>query len=590
MSAQARLSALRPDARILVLDDAPVNVRLLEEILRRGGYTDVRGLTDSSIFEAELASFGPDIILLDLHMPDPNGLAILARLAEIAGDAFLPVLVLTGDATSDARDRALGAGAHDFLTKPFDATEVLLRVRNLLETRFLYLRLEERAVRLVGDKERSEAARAGIVGALNRVASNQELDQLATSVCRELLARTPFTAAGVLSLPGAGLATMLAAEGNLVGDDLRTGPVPAKLARHLAARAAAGPWFEAMADGAADEEYAARVARTGVRTILYVPLVDDDRPVGILAAGIDREPAELAGSADGGIADLFTILGEHGAIARALLVPELVARHREAALRAELDAVIRDRSFSPVFQPVLDLDTGEILGAEALTRFTDRTRPDVRFEGAAEVGVGLRLETVTLEAAVAASALLPAGIWLSVNVSPALVLSGDTLGKILAGVGRSVVLEITEHVPVADYPLLRGAIDRLGPQVRLAIDDAGAGFASFRHILELRPDFVKLDMGLVRGIDADPARQALVAGMRFFATKTRCTLVAEGIETLAESAMLRSLAVRIGQGYLLGRPVALPWEPSGGASSGEAADGPRRTTRSRGEVPLEASS
>jgi EAL domain-containing protein (putative c-di-GMP-specific phosphodiesterase class I) len=320
-----------------------------------------------------------------------------------------------------------------------------------------------------------------------------------------------------------------------------------------------------------------------------VPLVDEERPVGLLAAGVEADVAEVGAAADGKMPELLAVLTEHGAVARALLVPELVARQREAALRAEIDAVIRDRSFSPVFQPVLDLDTGETLGAEALTRFTDGTRPDVRFEGAAEVGVGLRLETVTLEAAVAASALLPAGIWLSVNVSPALVLSGDTLGKILAGVGRPVVLEITEHVPVADYPLLRGAIDRLGPQVRLAIDDAGAGFASFRHILELRPDFVKLDMGLVRGIDADPARQALVAGMRFFATKTRCTLLAEGIETLAESAILRSLAVRIGQGYLLGRPVPVPWEPSGGPSAGQAAGGPRRSTRSRGEVPLEAS-
>jgi EAL domain-containing protein (putative c-di-GMP-specific phosphodiesterase class I) len=377
---------------------------------------------------------------------------------------------------------------------------------------------------------------------------------------------------------------MLAAEGNLVGDDLRTGPVPAQLARHLTARAAEGPWFEAMANGAADEEYAARVARTGVRTILYAPLVDDGRPVGILAAGIDREPAELSGAADGGIADLFTILGEHGAIARALLVPELVARQREAALRAEIDVVIRDAAFGPVFQPVVDMETGEVLGAEALTRFTDGTRPDLRFEGAAEVGIGTRLEAATLAAAVAASSLLPEGIFLSVNVSPSLVLSGDTLAGALAGVGRPVVLEITEHVPVADYAALRGAISALGPNVRVAIDDAGAGFASFRHILELQPAFVKLDLGLVRGIDADPARQALVAGMRYFATKTRCTLLAEGIETEAEAAMLRSLAVRIGQGFLLGRPAAVPW-----AESDNAASGTRRTTRSRGEVPLETS-
>ena len=582
MSAPAQLPALRTDARILVLDDVSMNVRLLEQILGRGGYTEVRGLTDSSAFEAELASFDPDIVLLDLHMPDPDGLAILTRLAEVGGDAFLPVLVLTGDATADARDRALGAGAHDFLTKPFDATEVLLRVRNLLETRFLYRRLEERAVQLAGAKDRSDAARAGIVGALNRVSSNQDIGALAKSVCGEVVG-SGFVVAAVLSLPGGGLATVLAVEGERVGDDLRTGPVPARLAQHLARRSENGPWVEAMADGDPNEPYAARVASTGARTILYMPLLDEDRPVGLLAAGIDREPADLERAADG-IAEHLAVLAEHGAVARALLVPELVAKQREAALRAELDVVIRDVAFGPVFQPVIDMETGEVLGAEALTRFTDGARPDLRFTEAADVGLGTRLEAVTLAAAVAASSQLPEGIFLSLNVSPSLVLTGDTLAGVLASVGRPVVLEITEHVPVADYGALRDAISALGPNVRVAIDDAGAGFASFRHILELQPHFVKLDIGLVRGIDADPARQALVAGMRYFATKTRCTLLAEGIETDAEAVMLRSLAVRIGQGFLLGRPTAVPW-----ASDGEAPKASSRLTRSRGEVPLEAS-
>jgi EAL domain-containing protein (putative c-di-GMP-specific phosphodiesterase class I)/DNA-binding NarL/FixJ family response regulator len=585
MSAPASIRALRTDARILVLDDAQMNVRLLEGILRHGGYADIRGIADSSTFEAELVAFKPDIILLDLHMPAPDGLTILGRLAEIGGDAFLPVLVLTGDATADARDRALGAGAHDFLTKPFDATEVLLRVRNLLETRFLYRRLEERAVRLVGDKERSEAARAGIVGALNRISTSHSLDELAVSVCREVLAGSPFVAAGVLSFPADGVANVLAVEGELVTDDIRTGPVPAEHARYLAERATHGPWVQALTENMTSPDHTARIAKTGARTLLYVPLVDDGRPVGLLGAGLDRDIADLSDLDEGGIPELLRMLGEHAAVARALLVPELVARQREAAVRAELDVVIRDSAFGPVFQPVVDLDTGEVLGAEALTRFHDGTRPDIRFEEAAKVGVGLRLETATLAAAVAGSASLPEKIFLSLNVSPALVLSGDTLAGVLAGAGRPVVLEITEHVPVADYPALRAAIDRLGPDVQVAIDDAGAGFASFRHILELQPDFVKLDIGLVRGIDADPARQALVAGMRYFATKTRCTLLAEGIETDTEAAMLRSLAVRIGQGYLLGRPAAVPWEPSGGPAAG----GPRRATRSGGEVPIEAS-
>jgi EAL domain-containing protein (putative c-di-GMP-specific phosphodiesterase class I) len=89
----------------------------------------------------------------------------------------------------------------------------------------------------------------------------------------------------------------------------------------------------------------------------------------------------------------------------------------------------------------------------------------------------------------------------------------------------------------------------------MAVDDAGAGFSSFRHILELRPAFVKLDRSLVAGIDADPVRQALIAGMCHFATSAGCRLVAEGIETEAELATLIELEVPLGQGYLLGYPA-----------------------------------
>jgi EAL domain-containing protein (putative c-di-GMP-specific phosphodiesterase class I) len=120
-----------------------------------------------------------------------------------------------------------------------------------------------------------------------------------------------------------------------------------------------------------------------------------------------------------------------------------------------------------------------------------------------------------------------------------------------------VVLEVTEHVPVADYAVLRSAIGSLRPEVRVAVDDAGAGVANFSHILELRPAFVKLDMRLVRGIEADRTRQALVLGLLHFASESRSQTVAEGVETAEELAMLRELGVPLAQGYLLGRPAAV---------------------------------
>ena len=137
------------------------------------------------------------------------------------------------------------------------------------------------------------------------------------------------------------------------------------------------------------------------------------------------------------------------------------------------------------------------------------------------------------------------------------VCSGRQLADLLSTCDRDIVLEVTEHTAIEDYHSFRNAVDALGPKVRLAVDDAGAGFASLRHILELRPAFVKLDRGLIEGIDVDEARRALVAGMQHFANGTQCRLVAEGIETVFERASLRDLGVALGQGYVLGRPTGI---------------------------------
>jgi EAL domain-containing protein (putative c-di-GMP-specific phosphodiesterase class I) len=109
-------------------------------------------------------------------------------------------------------------------------------------------------------------------------------------------------------------------------------------------------------------------------------------------------------------------------------------------------------------------------------------------------------------------------------------------------------------VEIDDYGAVRATLGHLPAGTSLAVDDAGAGFASLRHIIELRPRYVKLDMGLVRGVDGDPARQALIAGMVYFSRQTDCVLIAEGIETEAERRTLRQLGVGFGQGFLLGRP------------------------------------
>jgi PAS domain S-box-containing protein len=239
----------------------------------------------------------------------------------------------------------------------------------------------------------------------------------------------------------------------------------------------------------------------------------------------------------------------------AIMAPAREAERRREAAHRRIEAVIAQRAFRPVFQPIIELSTRRTVGFEALTRFDDGSRPDETFAAALDCGLGIELETVTLEAALQGARLLPAGAWLSLNVSPSLVAEGATLGRVLASRTRTVVLEITEHDAIPEYGPLREAVLRLGPDIRLAVDDAGAGVANFNHLAELRPDFLKIDIGLVRGVHEDLGRQAVVAGLVHFAAASGCQVIAEGIETDAELATVRNLGVTLGQGYLLARPA-----------------------------------
>ena len=144
MSIQALLSR-----RILIVDDEPVNVMILEQMLEDSGYLNVRGLTDSTLALTTIEEYGPDLIVLDLMMPVLNGFEITQQLrARTAKDVYLPVLIVTADISQESRRRALKAGATDFLTKPFDQTEVLLRIENLLRTRWQYLLLQDENAKL----------------------------------------------------------------------------------------------------------------------------------------------------------------------------------------------------------------------------------------------------------------------------------------------------------------------------------------------------------------------------------------------------------------------------------------------------------
>ncbi|HEV8456223.1 MAG TPA: HD domain-containing phosphohydrolase [Gemmatimonadales bacterium] len=143
------IAASNPDARILIVDDEPRNVRVLKRVLAVAGYRQVLAITDPRDAIARFAEIGPDLLLLDLHMPEIDGVAVMERLrAGMPASEYFPILMLTGDASPQACQRALAMGASDFVAKPFDMHEVLIRIRNLLETRFLHRQVAEHNLQL----------------------------------------------------------------------------------------------------------------------------------------------------------------------------------------------------------------------------------------------------------------------------------------------------------------------------------------------------------------------------------------------------------------------------------------------------------
>lgn len=224
----------------------------------------------------------------------------------------------------------------------------------------------------------------------------------------------------------------------------------------------------------------------------------------------------------------------------------------------QIEAILEKRDLEIVYQPAIRLDQPGIAFVEALARFGPQPyeSPDKWFAAAAAVGPGVELEMLAVGQALKGFETLPESAIISINVSPHTVISKQFRRAFERRPVDRIILEITEHDAVFHYePLL----EVLGPLrmrgMQLAVDDAGAGHSSLHHILELQPDYIKLDVGLSRSIDVNLPRQALAAALVWFARKIGCKLVAEGVETAAELSTLRNLGVKIVQGHLMARPM-----------------------------------
>ena len=269
-------------------------------------------------------------------------------------------------------------------------------------------------------------------------------------------------------------------------------------------------------------------------------------------------------------------------VAIAIAIPQLVGlvlyvrpRVREAReLRHAARAVQRLLDEEPVdtaFQPVVDLASGVVIGVEALTRFTlqPQRSPDRWFADAVRAGKGLDLELLALRVALHNARVLPGHLDIALNVSPGSLVSPALLPVLLDTPidPHRLIVEITEHSAVEDYDALVAATERLAQHgIRVAVDDAGAGYASLRHVVMLAPHIIKVDRDLVAGIDHDVSRWGVVAAILHFASGVGTRVVAEGVESNDELDALRRLGVHAGQGYLLGHPtterqVWATWRP-----------------------------
>lgn len=301
----------------------------------------------------------------------------------------------------------------------------------------------------------------------------------------------------------------------------------------------------------ADERFREVANAALMRAYVGVPIVlDDGRLYGTLCCASSRTGQ---GFTDGEVRFLRVL----ASIVGSLVGGDGTREHQRRQIRDRIARLLRERSLSMVFQPVRDLRDGRLVGVEALARFgvLGADAPDRWFLEAAEVGLGVDLELAALQAALAELPRIPAGAFLSVNVSPDALCSPGLPAVVATADPRRLVLELTEHAPVRDYDRLSAALGELRAQgIRFAVDDAGAGYASLAHILRLAPDLIKLDLLLTRGIDTDPVRRALAVALRDFAEGIGATIVAEGIETAAELGVLTELGIPLGQGFRLGRP------------------------------------
>jgi EAL domain-containing protein (putative c-di-GMP-specific phosphodiesterase class I) len=315
-------------------------------------------------------------------------------------------------------------------------------------------------------------------------------------------------------------------------------------------RLVAGEIPNVIRDARADERVAdlpmTRLARIG--SFIGVPLrLSDGTLYGALCA-LSHAPDHTLDQRD---VRFMSMLGE-------LIIDDLDEQRRQEQFRSDIVELIETENLEVAYQPIIDLRSDRCIGIEALARFPEPfSRPDHTFAVAEQVGLSLELERLVVIQAWKMLPLLGPGQFLALNLSPDALVELAHRANVRDDLPlQQLVIEVTEHSVVESYGALHHELAPLRRRgLRIAVDDAGAGYASLRHVLELRPDFIKVDRSLIHGIADDHARRVAVSAFLSLALDIGSSVVAEGVERPADLRTVRELGLHGVQGYLLGRPT-----------------------------------
>ena len=548
------------ERKILIVDDDEDILLIVQTLLTNAGYAPILARNGREGIE-QAAAMQPDVILLDVTMPQMSGWEVCATLKNLPETSSIPIVMLT--VKSEIKDLITGmqVGADDYITKPFTKRHLLETVERLLEPgegpRSAFLPRDTgdaRTRNLLFDTVSGLPTIPVIVDALREwLLVDQEVGVLfidfekyahiedyygwevfddvlreAAKALKRLLG-TLFSTGDLIAInrpSGSEFYVFLSVPPGLRGDEILE-----RLQRKA-------KQIEESLKETLSEKFQNRIQRkiglfVGYSKLLYSPQVRLER----LVYRALREAISVASTKEG---------------------------ERAALLREQFKDVLVRRQIETLYQPIVDLSTGEVFAHEALSRGPAETpfeNPEVLFDYALKTDQVWSLEKICMQFSAERFVGKRPGM-LFVNVETELIHElksrGHEVLQPLLAIQSGVVLEITERAAIRDYDLFRESVRVLRELgFRIAIDDAGSGYASLQSIAELRPNYLKISNYLVTGLHEDSIKRDVVEMLVRLAARIDAKTVAEGIETEAEKAEVKRLGVTYGQGYLLGRPAKI---------------------------------